>query len=250
MRIEYLGGENSKLLENYILENVVKHAFTIPIIRGKCISCETYIAREGNRLAGYAYINWSEGRGVAEVYGSEEAVTSLVKRISLYRRITLYTDDSWRDLALRISRGRFRDYVLVYWMPRSTLNAPSKECMILDEGNAEDLADLLGISLYDAMRYIKTNKPVIGLYTDHRLVSTAATLVAEPEVWVLGGVFTRSNYRRRGYAAQVIKTWLKLAFREAERVVLWVRKSNIPARRLYEKLGFRFSHRLVEIFLD
>ncbi len=80
---------------------------------------------------------------------------------------------------------------------------------------------------------------VYGVFEDGALVSVAGTLVRIPEVWIVGGVRTLPNYRRKGYAAQVTSAVMKEALDAAGLVGLYVRQDNAGAIRIYERLGFR-----------
>jgi [ribosomal protein S18]-alanine N-acetyltransferase len=60
-----------------------------------------------------------------------------------------------------------------------------------------------------------------------------------PEDWGIENVVVESEHRRRGVAAKLLQTLLLRASEaNATSVLLEVRASNLPARRLYEKLGF------------
>lgn len=54
------------------------------------------------------------------------------------------------------------------------------------------------------------------------------------EIWALGVV---ERYRRKGYATQMLKEFLS-QFKSDKPLALYVVKTNEPAIRLYEKVGF------------
>jgi predicted GNAT family acetyltransferase len=63
--------------------------------------------------------------------------------------------------------------------------------------------------------------------------------VQRPEGWLLQGIYTWPEYRRRGIASFGLSEFCREAFRAGtDHVQLAVVDDNIAARRLYERLGF------------
>lgn len=58
--------------------------------------------------------------------------------------------------------------------------------------------------------------------------------------WEIENVAVAAEFLRRGIAKELVRTLIQLAENEAaSAILLEVRESNLPARRLYEKHGFR-----------
>jgi len=58
--------------------------------------------------------------------------------------------------------------------------------------------------------------------------------------WEIENVVVAAEFLRRGIAKELVRTLIQLAEHEAaSAILLEVRESNLPARRLYEKHGFR-----------
>jgi len=102
------------------------------------------------------------------------------------------------------------------------------------EGGQEPSGD----ELQAARGLIATNS-VHGIFMDKRLVATAASHVKLPEGWAIGGVFTHPNYRGTGMATSTTSAVMQEAFGLTQSVVLFVRSDNLPAKRVYDKLGFK-----------
>jgi ribosomal protein S18 acetylase RimI-like enzyme len=64
---------------------------------------------------------------------------------------------------------------------------------------------------------------------------------AEHDALFLGQLFVDSPLRRQGIGTQVVKGLIEEATRAGRALTLGVVKTN-PARRLYERLGFRTTH--------
>jgi ribosomal-protein-alanine N-acetyltransferase len=57
--------------------------------------------------------------------------------------------------------------------------------------------------------------------------------------WEIENVAVAAEFLRRGIARELVRTLIQLAENEAAAILLEVRESNLPARRLYEEHGFR-----------
>ncbi|NDJ74649.1 MAG: GNAT family N-acetyltransferase [Chloroflexi bacterium] len=81
-----------------------------------------------------------------------------------------------------------------------------------------------------------------GVWVDGRLVATAGTHVwsVQERVTAIGNVFTRPDYRGRGYGTLCTAAVVAAALRAGmDTIILNVKQDNAPAIRVYEKLGFR-----------
>lgn len=79
---------------------------------------------------------------------------------------------------------------------------------------------------------------VYGVMEGGRLVSVARIQASTPGCWVIGGVFTLPEARNHGYATEATGAAVADARAAGARPALYVRETNLPARRAYGKLGF------------
>lgn len=128
---------------------------------------------------------------------------------------------------------------------------------LLDENHVLELLRLrrewrpsLGSITDEEVKWAKNElerKHVYGVFADGRLVSIARLgelLSHIPELCWIEMVFTSRKYRRRGFATSVVSKTVEDAFKRynVEYVGLGVRSDNTPAKRVYEKVGFK-KHR-------
>lgn len=71
-----------------------------------------------------------------------------------------------------------------------------------------------------------------------RVVAKAGTNARGFQTDQIGGVYTLGEERKRGFSFRVLEALLERLFREKRTVSLFVKKTNLPALRLYQKLGF------------
>jgi predicted GNAT family acetyltransferase len=86
--------------------------------------------------------------------------------------------------------------------------------------------------------WIRKN-PTYGVFIDKRLVSYASSFLQLPQVWMIGGVYTRPELRNKGYATLVTSAVTEEALNKAENAALFVGSNNYPAIKVYEKIGYK-----------
>lgn len=77
-----------------------------------------------------------------------------------------------------------------------------------------------------------------GVVVNSMLVSTAFAYLRLPEIYIIGDVFTRPEYRRKGYAKAVVSAVTRRAIETGAIAVLHVNALNEPAIRVYKSLGY------------
>lgn len=72
-------------------------------------------------------------------------------------------------------------------------------------------------------------------------VSKASVNGESLNTYQLGGIFTKKKYRKKGLSQLCLTYLIKEVFKNEniKKIVLYVKKDNIPANRLYIKLGFK-----------
>jgi len=114
-----------------------------------------------------------------------------------------------------------------------------------DRGLLVDLVDPESPMHAEYARRDPDSQPVWGAFDKDRLVGVARARVTLPFAWVISGVYTRPDHRGRGVAQAVTGALCRQAEAIGAVPGLFVREENTPARRAYEKLGFRTIGRKV-----
>jgi ribosomal protein S18 acetylase RimI-like enzyme len=80
---------------------------------------------------------------------------------------------------------------------------------------------------------------VWGAFERGAMIGAVRAAVRLEDVWLVGGVFVDPTARGRGVGRALVESALATARDARVRVGLYVREDRVPARRLYERLGFR-----------
>ena len=220
-----LKNEKLKELEEYCLKDPVRHAFALWDIRREKEKTDFYIYFEKD-IKGYMLIFRGTEIPSIIIHGDGYITEKFLHMIDEDRFI-IHLPYSYIDLW----KGGYKYgiYVMV---------AEPKFYGFYNEIKEINDASLLR-DLFLNPEYLVNEARTIGLYYGGRVVSVASALVHLPEVWVLGAVYTKREYRGMGFATRVIGHFMSMASRETKRVVLWVRDNNDIAINLYRKYSFR-----------
>lgn len=89
-----------------------------------------------------------------------------------------------------------------------------------------------------SLKQILKNQLCLALLSDGEIVSKANTN-AIGQNWIqLGGIYTLPQFRQNGYAKQTVSALCRRIFNAGKNVVLFVKEKNLPAKALYNSLGF------------
>jgi ribosomal protein S18 acetylase RimI-like enzyme len=96
----------------------------------------------------------------------------------------------------------------------------------------------IDISTQEAYDLI-TKRTYYAVILDNKIVSAAAACIKLPEIHIVCDVYTRPEYRSRGYATAVTSAVTRRAVNSGAIAHLCVEVDNEPAIRVYRKLGYR-----------
>jgi len=87
-------------------------------------------------------------------------------------------------------------------------------------------------------------KPTFAVVSGGRILSIANILAVTSDVSMIGGVYTVPEFRGRGLATSVVSKATEEALKLSRLSTLVVRSENLPAVRLYRKVGYEPYKRL------
>ncbi len=114
--------------------------------------------------------------------------------------------------------------------------AQSRAVRRLAEEDYEDYVKLVGLNL-SREEYMESAR--YGAYIGDELVSVASAYRL-PEIWIIHSVYTKPEYRRRGFGIAVTaKATYDALEVEGRAAALSVFENNTPAVKMYRKLGYK-----------
>ncbi|MGL4987348.1 MAG: GNAT family N-acetyltransferase [Treponemataceae bacterium] len=80
--------------------------------------------------------------------------------------------------------------------------------------------------------------PTYGICVKNHFIAKAGVNAISPHCGQIGGVFTHSQYRSKGFAKFLVSQINNLLYNKKKSAVLFVRKTNAPAIKAYSDIGF------------
>ncbi len=146
------------------------------------------------------------------------------------------------------------DYALP---PPASLLCMGEEIVCCKPDHAEDLYDLqyqylkeevippgkktTELYVRSNLKSILKNQKVFAIESDGKFVSKVNSNAIGWNCVQIGGVYTDPLYRRNGYSLCLLSTLCRRINKTGRKCVLFVKKKNLPALGLYEKLDFKKS---------
>ncbi len=247
MKLVEVRESNKGILLDYLHRDVARHAFALFDLNAAFQDSEFYVAASGGRICGYLLIY----KGTALRYPSiiidaeleaaetlltllpdEKAILFCPRELLAFVRTRVKDSGVYQETQMAIRKGE----------ERLIQNNPARRLTLDDAGSLATLYSEMGnanrqVEPEPIRRQLALN-PFYGIYDGGKLVSVAGLYVLMPEVCVIGGVFTHSAHRGRGFAKMTTSAVLECAFRISGLATLYVRSDNQPAIRVYEQLGF------------
>ncbi len=212
-------------LENYCMKEPTIHPFTLWDLRKEREDTDFYVDWD-NGIRGYMLIYRGASIPSVILHGSKSSMVNLLQYFDDEKAVIHLPWDS-RDV------WKGKDKIYKIYVMTSTPKFYSLDNEVKEVKNAEILSHL-----FQNPEYLVKKAKTYAIIKDGFAISSASALVYLPEVWVLGAVITKKEYRNMGLASRVIEHFLSIAYENTRNVALWVRDDNHIAVHLYEKYGF------------
>ena len=246
MKIEKVGEDNRQRIIDSLKEDVVRHAFAFYDIQHEPEKTTAHAAFEENTLKGYILTYTATESPSVVLEGDTDTAAKLIKYCPQDKFIMHIPTNLLSTVKSRFPQAK---HYVENWMlvKKGEQNIFSTEHTrrLRSEQDAFKLLTLLS-SREDrpeatVKRYFDWMKkmPLYGVFVEGELVSYAGSFIQMPQVWLIGGVYTSPKCRNRGYATAATSAMTEEALRNAEAAALFVRSDNRPAKRAYEKIGYR-----------
>ena len=246
LRIEEIRKENRLNLISSLGTDIIRHVFAVNDIQRDPQHTTTYAAFENGNLKGYILI-YTATDVPSVILECEDTVAEQLFEHAPADDFIVHTPPNLLPTIMKRfpnANHYIEDWMLVknneatYFKSELVRRLHTKE-------DASKLADLL-LSRKDRpqntlRRYSDwINKmPIYGVFQNDQLVSCAGSFIQLPQVWLIGGVYTRPEQRNREYATLATSAITEEALKKAQAATLFVRSDNRSAKRAYEKIGYR-----------
>lgn len=237
---------------DFLCSDKILHFFTIYDLKYERDRTKLWVALEGGEVLGYILV--FDGR-IVHTHGDVRCINVLMNFVDL-RECVFAINPAHLSVIRRFygivgpsdmeSRGNVTRF-LVLRVCHNTFR-----CMIrhvVKRLKIEDLDDVLksfGENWGDRFRREIGRGFFYGAYENDLLASIAACSEYIDDLAIIRGVYTIPSLRNRGLATSAASALVRELLDLGLEVILWVARDNLPARRVYEKIGFQDTgHRLL-----
>jgi RimJ/RimL family protein N-acetyltransferase len=245
INVEKVAENNKQRVIDSLRLDVIRHVFAFYDIQYEPEHTTTYVAFENRNLKGYI-LSYTALDFPSVILECENSIAEKLIEYAPENHFIMHATPN----LLPIIEGKFpnakhyvEDWMLVKKGEAKFFRSEHVH-RLSSENDASKLAILLS-SREDRPKRTKrymdwiSKMPTYGVSIDSELVSYAGSFLQLPQVWMIGGVYTHPNHRNKGYATLATSTVTEEALKHAETAALFVRSDNLPAIRVYEKIGYK-----------
>lgn len=246
LKIQEINRENSRNIIPHLKADTIRHMFAVNDLMNDPQHTIAYAAIENGSLKGYI-LTYTGTDIPSVIFECEENVADrLIERAPTYNCIIHAPPNLQQTIKKHFPHAKH--YVEDRMLVKSRDAAYFKSELVRQLQSEEDASKLFDLLLSRKDRPQNTLKkyaewlgkmPICGVFRNNQLVSCAASFIQLPEVWFVGGVYTRPEQRSKGYATLATSAITEEALEKAEAATLFVRSDNHWAKRVYEKIGYR-----------
>ena len=135
---------------------------------------------------------------------------------------------------------------LTYWFPATGGNSLEKDCILIDSSNQSLLEEHFEHLLGYQGKVIEYDQPIVAMIVDGVAVSVCSSARSNEEAHECY-VLTSSEYRQKGYASSVVKSWANTLKRKGLIPLYNTSIGNEPAQTVAHKAGFSLYGRALRI---
>jgi len=232
-----------EVYERHARKDIPHHFFFLLDWRLNRDRTEIWLALRQNEIHGMMLVY--DGR-IVQLRGGESAAETLLNKLDL-EKVEFNVEPQHRQAVL----GKYplsREYELILMALRRGEEHlyPSEHVVRLTPDDAGGIAALMSSANPEFWGTMKPERIVasmdrtlwLGIFSDSKLVSLGNTVMTN-FAGNVGVVVTLESYRNRGHATSVVSALLKEILKVSDLALIHILKDNIPARRVYEKVGFR-----------
>ncbi len=239
-----LSGNDIKLIEKFLLENSFANIYLLGDLENRDKRCRVAFHFEGEKIDGVVFKVEFPDFPFFWIIGSSTAAHSLAHEIS-GEKFAITTEENLLPMITKMFPGSrvFRELVM-HVSAKNAVNVPNVSVRLL---NHEDVHELSTSFMpmagrpppEERAREMISDNDSFGNFFNGEIVSRGQIDAKSEYGWAIGRIFTKPEFRNRGFATTLVSSIVQYASKETDDMVLYVREDNEPAITSYRKIGFK-----------
>ncbi|QIW22788.1 GNAT family N-acetyltransferase [Sulfolobus sp. S-194] len=171
------------------------------------------------------------------LYAENEATVTKLLSLIKEDKFVLFIEPKWKYL---LNFSNMKIYPEIIMICKSPSVFRREDVRRLTAEDSDKIIELYGKDRGGLIvQMLRDNKTTAyGLFLGNKLVSAAYTWIETKDVGIIGGVFTREEFRNRGFASSVVSELAEDIVNRGKIASLYVREDNTSAIHVYRKIGF------------
>ncbi|MEM3014239.1 MAG: GNAT family N-acetyltransferase [Candidatus Bathyarchaeia archaeon] len=236
---------NEKVFFNYLDMDRIRHIFTIYDLKNMRERTKIWIALRNCEITGYLF---EYDKRIIHTHGDPEAVPELFNKITLDEPVLFIQPDHLKAVQKifkpveqvdRTSKSLITEFLVMKIHSENFRPAVKHLFEKLGTEDLDEASKNFGEELKNLIQNAINRGFAYGAYENGLLASCATVSEHLENVAIIRGVFTIPSLRNRGLASSVCSALIDELIKSGKTPMLWVSKDNLPALKLYKKLGFK-----------
>ena len=247
LKIEKINKNNKPAFLTHLLTDAIEHIFAINDIQKDPQHTSIHAAFENSKTKGYI-LTYTATDVLSVILDGEENITRKLLKYSPPDKFIIHTQPNLlKVIAEKFPKAKhyLEDWMLVKKDEATFFRSDLVRRLRCDGEDASKLVQLLSSRQDRPERMMEKyvdwirRMPLYGVFIQDQLASYAGSFIQLPQAWMIGGIYTHPKHRNKGYAKLATSAITEDAVKAAEAAALFVRSDNLPAIRVYEKLGYK-----------
>ena len=220
-------------LEKLFLTDPVKFSFELYDLRFDKENTEFKVVDEG-----YVMIYRKFYPPVVILYAEKEGTARELLSLIKEDKFILFIEPKWARLIGFPNVKIYPEILMVCDKPNVFRNEDVRKLSVEDK---EEILNLYGKERGNVLLQLLSEgkTTAYGLFLNNHLVSAAYTWIEMENVAVIGGVLTKPEFRRRGFATAVVSVLTEDLVKRGKIASLYVREDNTTAINVYRRIGYK-----------
>ncbi|MDH7558046.1 MAG: GNAT family N-acetyltransferase [Candidatus Bathyarchaeota archaeon] len=255
MKTVQLEKSNEEEFLRFLQKDEIRHVFTICDLRYDRNKTQIWTATENHEIYGYLF---EFDKRIVHTYGTAESITQLIRHVDLSEP-TFVIEPHHLTIVRKFfepieptdkaSKSKITTYLIMKTTAKTFKPLIQHRIKKLDIEDIKEVAKNFGEEWANRIKDAIGKGIAYGAYDNYTLASTATTLEILDTIALIRGVYTVDSLRGKGLATSVVSAIVKEIINLDKDAVLWVAKDNVPARRVYEKIGFQRTQHVLLGFM-
>jgi GNAT superfamily N-acetyltransferase len=235
---------DERLFLNYLNKDRIRHIFTLCDLKNMREKTRVWVALRNTEVTGYIF---EYDRRIVHTHGDPKNLLELLSKIDLDEPVLVIQPNHLKVVKKvfepfehldPLSKGKITTFLVMKANSATFTPTIKHEVKKLRTEDLIEASKSLGEELKNLVQNAINRGFAYGGYENGLLVSCATVSEHLEDVALIRGVFTVPSMRGQGLSTSVCSVLVEELIRLGKTPMLWVSKDNLPALKLYVKLGF------------